>query len=143
MAHNTITTIQPTRSRGRVHRSRWLLNVATMACAVIAWTIAVPIAGMDLTVTMGGTEQQVTQLAVISTALLAGSAAWGSLTILERVTRRARTIWTWLAALVLILSLTGPLAATSASAGWVLVLLHVVVGALLIVGMPRVGKPQR
>lgn len=141
MTNDTIIPSRATRGP-RVHRRRWLLNLATMAAAVILWTIAVPIAGIDLTVTINGERQEVTQLAVISTSLLAGGAAWGSLTLLELLTVRARTIWTWLASVVLVLSLGGPLAATNAAATGVLVLLHLVVGISLIAGMPIVGRTR-
>ena len=127
MTNNTITPSHATRGP-RVHRRRWWLNLATMAAAVVLWTIAVPVAGVDLTVTINGERQEVTQLAVISGSLLAGGAAWGSLTLLESLTVRARAIWTWLASVVLVVSLTGPLAATNAAATGVLVLLHLVVG---------------
>ena len=142
MTHHTITTSRAARGP-RVHRRRWWLNLATMAAAVVLWTIAVPVAGVDLTVTINGEQQEVTQLAVISSSLLAGGAAWGSLSILESLTARARTIWTWLASVVLVLSLSGPLAATNAPAIGVLILLHLVVGISLITGMPIVGRARR
>ena len=59
--------------------------------------------------------------------------------LLERlVPRHALTAWTVVAVVVLMLSLSGPLtAATNAAVAIALVLMHLVVGAVLIMGLRR------
>jgi Family of unknown function (DUF6069) len=108
---------------------------------VFAWAMAVPIAGVRLAVhnsSGGQTEVQVAQVAIAG--LLAGVAAWGLLAVLERYSRRARSVWTVIAATILALSLTGPLSATSAAAGITLACLHLLVGGTIIVGLRAVRR---
>ncbi len=69
------------------------------------------------------------------TSLGVGLAAWLLLELLERWTRRPRLIWRIVACAVLVLSLTGPLAATTGAGLAVLLSLHLVVGSILIVGL--------
>jgi hypothetical protein len=71
------------------------------------------------------------------TAAVAGLLGWALLAILERTTARGRRAWTVVAAVVLLLSLAGPLGATGAAAIAGLTLLHLSVGAVLIAGLPR------
>ena len=60
------------------------------------------------------------------------------LAVLERVTERPRAIWTWIAAVFLIMSLAGPLTmGTTGAAKASLAALHVVTAAVLIVLLPR------
>ena len=75
-------------------------------------------------------------VAAAATALVAGLA--GSLTawLLSRlVPRRCRTVWTVLASAILVVSLLGPLGATSPAAVASLVALHLLVGLTLVVGL--------
>ena len=107
--------------------------------AVLAWLVAVPIVGIDLLVRPGGAAQQVGLGSVVTVSLLASLLGWGLLALLERlVPRRAMTAWTVVAVVVLMLSLTGPLtAAANAAVAIALVLMHLVVGAVLIMGLRR------
>lgn len=70
---------------------------------------------------------------VVATTLAVGLLGWAVLVLLERLTGRARTIWSGLALGVLLVSLLGPLSA-DAEAGTkvVLSLMHLAVGAVLI-----------
>src|SRR5687767_14391663 len=88
---------------------------AAVAGAVLVWLLAVPVAGMDLLVRPGqGAEQHVGVASVALVSLLASLLGWGLLAALERLwPRRARTIWTTVALVVLLLSLAGPLTAAS------------------------------
>jgi hypothetical protein len=74
---------------------------------------------------------------------LAGLAAGGLAVLLTRLTARARSIWHVVAVVILVLSLTGPLGAASASAGVTLTAMHLVVGATLIVGIGRTVSARR
>ncbi len=136
----TTTTTRNRRSTiGRI-RQRVLTVAAAVVAAVLAWLIAVPIVGIDLVVRPGGgAAQQVGLGSVVAVSLLASLLGWGLLALLERlVSRRALTAWTVVAVVVLMLSLSGPLtAATNAAVAIALVLMHLVVGAVLIMGLRR------
>lgn len=106
--------------------------VAAPICALVTWLLLVVVGGVDLTVQLGGAVTSVGWVAVALTACVAGLVGLLALRLLRRITRRARGIWTTLAVLVLIGSMTGPLAATSQAALWTLVTLHGVVAAVVI-----------
>jgi hypothetical protein len=135
----TTTTTNRRSTIGRI-RQRVLTVAAAVVAAVLAWLVAVPIFGIDLLVRPGGgAAQQVGLGSVVAVSLLASLLGWGLLALLERlVSRRALTAWTVVAVVVLMLSLSGPLtAATSAAVAIALVLMHLVVGAVLIMGLRR------
>lgn len=134
------TQLAPEGLRSRTHSRRWVTVLAAMAAAVLAWTVADPLLGIDLLVDGGaGPAREVGQLAVCLTALAAGLAGWALLSVLERTTSRAHTVWRVLASATLVVSLAGPLAAVTAEATVTLVVLHVVVGAILVLGLPPAG----
>ena len=78
-------------------------------------------------------------------SVVAGLAAWLALALLERLTRHARAAWVALATLVLAASLGAPLSGRGIDGGsrLVLALLHLTVGALLIVLLARTSPPAR
>lgn len=125
-----------TTPRSRV-RARGLFVLAATAAAGMVWLVAKPLLSIDLLVHPGGAAaQQVGVGAVITVSLAVSLLGWGLLTLLERLTPRARTIWTGIAVAVLLLSLAGPLTSTSAaSTTAVLVLMHIAVAAVLIPAM--------
>ena len=113
-----------------------------MAAALAVWTVLVVLAGIDLRVAPGGGDpREVTHLAVTLTSLGTGLLGWGLLAVLERMARHARRIWLAVATLVLVLSLPGTGAATTAAGTGVLLTLHLVVGVMLIAGLGLVGRP--
>ncbi|MFC5185306.1 DUF6069 family protein [Actinomadura harenae] len=117
-----------------------LLTIAGATAAALAvWTVAVPVAGVDLTVRMGDGTGTVGPLMIVLTSVLAGLSGWILLAILRRRTPRAERAWPFVAPGVLIASFTGPSSnAVGASSTVVLILLHVVVGIILTLGlMPR------
>ncbi|TDD19183.1 DUF6069 family protein [Nonomuraea diastatica] len=117
---------------------RPLTVIGASAAALACWVLAVPVAGIALTVRTGGGTQQVGPAAVVVASLLAGLAGWALLAALERFASRAGRFWTIVALVVLALSLLGPLgSAADATARLVLVLLHLIVGAVLIPGLAR------
>ena len=139
MTTSTSTTRNRRSTIGRI-RQRVLTVAAAVVAAVLAWLVAVPIVGIDLLVRPGGgAAQQVGLGSVVAVSLLASLLGWGLLALLERlVSRRALTAWTVVAVVVLMLSLTGPLtAAANAAVAIALVLMHLVVGAVLIMGLRR------
>ena len=135
---STATSLPETTScpppMARVRRRRWLTVLGAMSAANAGWAIAVQ-SGVDLTVERGSGTTHVGPLAVTLTSLGVGLAAWLLLELLERWTRRPQLIWRFVAGTVLVLSLTGPLAATTEAGLTVLVGLHLVVGSILIVGL--------
>ncbi|MEV5893450.1 DUF6069 family protein [Nonomuraea fuscirosea] len=123
-------------ARSRVRRLLTVLGAAVAAVAV--WVLAVPVAGTELIVRMGAGTQPVGPVAVVLAGLAAGLAGWALLAVLERVTAKAGRIWTITALAVLALSLTGPLgSATGPAATLVLLSMHLVVGAVVILGLTR------
>lgn len=100
-------------------------------------------AGIDLTARTGpSSTTHVGAGAVVVVAALAGFAAWGLLALLERLSGgRARRIWTVAAVVVLAVSLLGPLGGVGSSAVLGLLCLHLVVGLVLITGLPRPAWP--
>jgi len=111
---------------------------AAVALGLMAWLLAGPVAGSDFTVRTDphGPAQHVGPVAVVVVALFIGLLAWGLLAVLERFTRRARVIWTVIAAAVLVISLLGPLGGAETSDKLSLLVLHLVVGGTLILGLP-------
>jgi hypothetical protein len=112
--------------------------LAATATAVAIWVVAVPVLGLDLAARpIGGAVQQIGPIPVVVVSLLAGLLGWLVLALLERLTSRAGLIWRVIAGLVLLVSLLGPLAAINLAATGVLLALHLVVGGILILGLPR------
>jgi hypothetical protein len=126
----------------RVARRSSVIAVATIA-ALLFWAIADRLAGIDLIVHTGGGEQQVGAGAVAATSVLAGLAAVGLAALLNRRTSRPRRTWLVVATTALVVSLAGPLGATTIAAGLALAALHVVVGATLILGIAGTLPEQR
>ncbi|MFI6133618.1 DUF6069 family protein [Micromonospora sp. NPDC051141] len=132
------TTIPNAGFRPARRRDRLLTVLAATVATLLGWVVAVPLAGVALVARSGAGEQRVTPFAVGVSTLLAGLAGWALLALLERFTGRARTVWTAVAALVLLLSLLGPLGGGAGGPATVtLVLLHLVAGAVLVPGLRR------
>jgi len=127
-------------------KARLLVVGAAVAAALLVWLVAEVLVGTDLQGPgSGGEPMDVTAVHVLATSLLAGLAGWGALALLERLTSRGRLVWTVLASAVAVLSLLGPLGGSgvsSASRAW-LVVLHVVVAAIIIPGLPRASSLPR
>lgn len=105
--------------------------------ALVIWAIAVPVLGLSVTVpdSPGSTNRsELALLDVVMAAAVAALAGWGLLAVLERVTRRARTVWTAIALAVFLLTLPY-LPGFTASERIILTLLHLALAAVLIIGM--------
>lgn len=105
------------------------------AADLVLWAVAHLVLGVRLAVRLvpGGPSQQVEPVTIAAVAILAGCAAWALVALLERVSRRSRSIWVAIALAVLAVSLAGPLgAAVTSSAIGALVAMHVVTAAILI-----------
>jgi len=106
------------------------------AAAVLVWACA-RISDLDLVVKSGSGTTVVTVGSVIVTTLVVAAAAVGLLRLLERRTAKGLQVWTVVAVTVWALSFLGPLSATRPSTGFVLALLHLLVGATLVLGLRR------
>ncbi|MFC0861320.1 DUF6069 family protein [Sphaerimonospora cavernae] len=137
------TTSTPTAS-GQVGRPvirRVLIVAGATVAAVALWALAGPVAGVGLTVRLGGAVQPVGPGAVAGASLFAGLAAWALLASLERVMKRPGRTWTVIAVVVLLLSLTGPLGSAVGTASTVALSgIHLIVAAVLIPGMGRTAR---
>jgi hypothetical protein len=112
--------------------------VGAPAAALVVWALEVPLAGITLTARVGGGTQTVGPEAIAVTSLLAGLAGWVLVAVLERFVARPRRIWRISAPAVLAASLTGPLGSgVGAAAVLALILLHLVVAAVLLLGLMR------
>ena len=98
-----------------------------------------PVLGVHLMTRFGNQDAQTVGLGLVLTAGLVGSlAGLGLLVVLEKVTSRAVTIWTAVAVVVLLASLSLPLVAgTTTSAKVALALMHVAVASVLIATFRR------
>jgi Family of unknown function (DUF6069) len=122
-------------------------RAATVAAAVVAtvivWTIADPVAGVDLKVkAANGSVTAIGLGSVIFVTLLSGLVGWGTLALLERLVKRTgRRIWTIAASVVLVLSLLlGPTAGIGGGAKLSLALLHIAAGLVIIIGLTGAAR---
>ncbi len=132
------TESKPKSKAGR----RALVVLGAVVAAVLVWFVAVPLLGNDVTVpaSPGATERVDLGVGpVIGTALIAGLLGWALLAVLERFTQRALTVWTVIAVVVLIVSMPF-MPGFSGTERTVLALLHLAVGAMLIVGFRRTAR---
>ncbi|MFI5908312.1 DUF6069 family protein [Dactylosporangium sp. NPDC051541] len=121
--------------------TRALAIVGAAIGAILVWVIADQAVG-DLNVKTGDSTQTVSIVAVVLTVVFAGLIGWGLLAILERATAKARTIWTVVAVVFLVLSLLGPVGAVGTGAKVSLLLMHLVAGAVIIPLFARSTTPR-
>lgn len=118
-------------------RSRLAVVGVAALVALADWAILAPLAGLTLEARQGGT-QHIGAIAVVVSTIFVSFAGWALLSILERRTPRARTIWTVVATIVCVTSLGSPLTnGIGPGAKLGLASLHLVVGAIVILGLRR------
>ena len=146
--------LEPAGSPGDTRRSPWrrptarpVAVVLGVLAALAVWGISELVLGVDVRQPAfgPGVPQDLTAGPVVVASLVAGLAAWLVLALLERLTRHARAAWVALATLVLAASLGAPLSGRGidGESRLVLALLHLTVGALLIVLLARTSPPAR
>lgn len=113
-----------------------ILSVVAAGVAALAWACA-RVAGVELVVRSRSGTSQVNLVSVVVVSLLVAVAGAGLLMLLERRTPQGRRVWTVVAIVIWALSFVGPLSATRLSTGLVLAVLHLLVGAVVIVGLRR------
>jgi hypothetical protein len=124
-----------------IRKRRAVIAAAAVAVASILWAAA-RLAGADLTVAMAGRPPMEITLGMVATvASLAALSGWALLAVLERVTGRARSLWTGAASLVLLGSLIMPSAVdATVGARLALTLMHLTVGGVLIAGLGATAR---
>lgn len=134
------TTIED-RTQQRRSRVPWTTDLATawaaVVCALVLWVATAALGGVDLEVRTGDTLRQVGGVAVAVAAAVGGLLGIVLLRLLERTTSRALTIWTVVAVVGALVSLLGPLGATTTSAMGTLVAMHAIVAVVLLAGAHR------
>ncbi|WP_211328733.1 DUF6069 family protein [Thermomonospora umbrina] len=118
---------------------------AAVAASIAVWSIADPLLGEDLVVQQPGKDPMDLGFgAILTFSLLPSLAGWGLLAVLERLTSRARAIWTTVAVALLVLSFAPVLSVEATGATKLtLALLHLVVGAALIPVFWRSARTAR
>ncbi len=116
--------------------------LAAVLAAALVWLAFDPIGGMDLQQPAFDSGAAPTDLGlgqVLFASAMGAALAWITLAALERLTQRARRTWTIVAVIALLVSLGGPMGGEGITTGnrLVLALMHVVVAAVLIRGLPR------
>jgi Family of unknown function (DUF6069) len=146
--------MEPAASPGAARGSLWrrptarpLAVMLAVLAALAVWGLSELVFGIDVRQPAFGTgpPQDLTAGPIVIASVVAGLAAWLALAVLERLTRHARAAWVTLATLVLVASLGAPLAGRGIDeqSRLVLTLLHLTVGALLIVLLARTSPPAR
>ncbi len=118
-------------------RSRAVAVAAATVAPVTVWLIASFALGIEISSPAFGPDQPSAPIGpgrVAMTALAVSGAAWALLAVLERVTDRARTVWSAIAGTVLLVSLGGPIGGQDIATSTRLTLLamHLAVGLTLI-----------
>jgi hypothetical protein len=130
----TTTMQRPPRSLAAPRRARAIAVGATIAATGVLYTAARAF-GTDFKLSDPGKAEahQLILPEIIVFTLVFALLGWGVLALLERVTRRAKTIWTALAGVVLALSFV-PIAIEQATGDTkvMLALIHLAVAAVLV-----------
>ncbi|MEW1754595.1 DUF6069 family protein [Streptomyces angustmyceticus] len=120
--------------------ARFLAVLGTVAATLVVWVIATVLLGVTLDARMkpGAAVQHIGPAAVVLASLVVGLAAWALLALLERLTARARRVWTVVAVVVLVLSLIAPLqSGVTTGAKVTLLCMHLVAAAVLVPALAR------
>lgn len=126
----------PTAGRPGTTPRRAAVVGSGVGAALVAWAVVAPARGVHLDARSGGAVQHVGAGAVILASLAAGLLAWGAVVVIVRLRPdRARTLWTVLGAVVLLLSLAGPAGGLTTADVVGLGVLHLVVGVVLVLGL--------
>lgn len=133
MASTTTRTFASPRTASLL-RTRAFGVVGAVMANVALWVIEVPILGLHLDIRFGTSPAQTIAVGfVIGATLSASLLGWALLAVIERRTPRARTIWTAIAAVALLASLSLPLyAGIAGSTKIALALMHLAAAAILI-----------
>ena len=130
---------ETTAERTSMRTDAGVVAVAVVA-AVGAWVLWTQVAGVDLVVRTGNSDQAMSAVAVVVSALVPTVFGVGLLRFLERRMADGLRVWTILASGVFVVSLLGPLGATTAEGKLALASLHLVVTLVLVIGLRGVRR---
>jgi len=143
-----LTITAPAAPHIRHARARAMCVAGGALAAAVAWTVEVPLLGIDLNFRYGTSHIQIVAVAqVIAASLAASLLGWLLLAALEQLTAHARTLWTSVALAGLAASVALPLtiattASTTASAIAGLAVMHLTIGAAVIPAMARTARAR-
>lgn len=138
-----MTTLDSTEPASRTAAARGVVVLTAVAAAVAVWVVTTQLLGVRLRVGTGTHAQSVGVAPVAGVTLLAALAGWALLALLEHRTAKARGTWTAVAVGVLLLSIAGPLSASTGAAKASLAAHHAAVAAVVILGMRRSSSPRQ
>ncbi|MEU3228327.1 DUF6069 family protein [Streptomyces sp. NPDC006976] len=132
-------TASPTRQQAR---GRIVYPLVATVATVIVWLIAHATLDDGLKAKgQGGDIQEIGLPMVIGVTLVVGFAALGVVTLIDRKSPNARTLWTVISSVIFLLSLLGPAGSGDGGGSKVALLcMHVVVAAVLIPGFARTAR---
>jgi len=131
------TDTAPVRGRATVRRRRALGIVATLVVTLAVWLLG-HLAGADYWIADSQGTVRIDALVTTQVTVVLGLVGWGVLALLERLTRYATTIWTVLAAVVVVASMI-PIVLVEATTATRIALaaVHLAVGAVLVPAFVR------
>ncbi|MBD8078726.1 hypothetical protein IF651_06610 [Cellulosimicrobium arenosum] len=112
------------------------MPIVAAVVGVVAWLCGTA-AGVDVVARTGTGTQDVGIVSVVVAALVVGYAGWGVRALLGLLPSGGERAWLVTCAVVLLVSLLGPLGGVDAGAVGVLLSLHIGVGAALALGLRR------
>ncbi len=123
-------------------RNRHATIALTVGVAAVSWVLVTQLAGVNLTVKFPhSSPSSVAFGAVVAAAASATMAGWVLLAALERLVPRPLVAWRWLAAVVVLVSLSAPAAfATTLPAAAGLIAIHLAVGTTAVTGFSLAGR---
>jgi hypothetical protein len=132
------TDTAPVRDRAAVRRRRRALGiVATLVVTLAVWLLG-HLAGADYWITDSQGSVRIDALVTTQVTVVLGLVGWGVLALLERLTRYGTTIWTVLAAVVVVVSMIPIVLVEATTATRVaLAAVHLAVGAVLVPAFVR------
>lgn len=132
------TDTAPVRGRAAVRRrGRALGIVATLVVTLAVWLLG-HLAGADYWITDSQGTVRIDALVTTEVTVVLGLVGWGVLALLERLTRYGTTIWSVLAAVVVVASMIPIVLVEATTATRVaLAAVHLAVGAVLVPAFVR------
>lgn len=137
----SIAPSTPARTTGAA-RTATLAVAGAALVTIVVWAIAQTVAGLNVRLGSGSVSH-VGVASVLLASALGALAAIATRQVAERTLARPRRVWTRAAAIVLVVSLAGPLgAATTVATKLSLAAMHLAVASVLIATL-RPGLSQR
>ncbi|GAA1728446.1 hypothetical protein GCM10009809_25030 [Isoptericola hypogeus] len=114
----------------------WAVPLVAAVVAAVVWAVS-RTSGIELVVRVGTGTRTVGLVDVVVAALVVGLVGWGVRALLRRLPGGGGRAWLVLCAVVLLVSLAGPVGAAGTAVMGLLVAEHVAVGATVALGLRR------